>query len=133
MIGTAGTASRLAATARESLDREIDVIARALGQHGSHGATASRERAGHVFLFFSNNLGCLGSLIVSVVATLILLALLRVLRAELWRLPGAGGEGARISNVGVLVSPLGTSSPKFLPAQGSSTILPWLWRSASSR
>jgi hypothetical protein len=32
-----------------------------------------------VFLFFSNNLGCLGSLIVSVVATLILLALLHVI------------------------------------------------------
>jgi hypothetical protein len=32
-----------------------------------------------VFLFFSNRLGCLGSLIVSVIATLILLALLHVL------------------------------------------------------
>jgi hypothetical protein len=32
-----------------------------------------------VFLFFSNNLGCLGSLIVSVVATLILLAVLHVI------------------------------------------------------
>jgi hypothetical protein len=32
-----------------------------------------------VFLFFSNNLGCLGSLIVSVVATLILLAILHVI------------------------------------------------------
>jgi len=30
-----------------------------------------------VFVFFSNRLGCLGSLLVSVVATLILLALLR--------------------------------------------------------
>jgi hypothetical protein len=30
-----------------------------------------------VFVFFSNRLGCLGSLVVSVVATLILLALLR--------------------------------------------------------
>jgi hypothetical protein len=32
-----------------------------------------------VFVFFSNRLGCLGSLVVSAVATLILLALLRVL------------------------------------------------------
>jgi hypothetical protein len=31
-----------------------------------------------VFVFFSNRLGCLGSLVVSAVATLILLALLRV-------------------------------------------------------
>jgi hypothetical protein len=34
MIGTASTASRLAARARESLDREIDVIAQALKDHG---------------------------------------------------------------------------------------------------
>jgi hypothetical protein len=32
-----------------------------------------------VFVFFSNRLGCLGSLVVSVVATLILLAIFRVL------------------------------------------------------
>jgi uncharacterized membrane protein YeaQ/YmgE (transglycosylase-associated protein family) len=32
-----------------------------------------------LFLFFSNNLGCLGSLVVSVVGTLILLALLHVI------------------------------------------------------
>jgi len=32
-----------------------------------------------VFVFFSNRLGCLGSLVVSVVATLILLLLLRVI------------------------------------------------------
>jgi hypothetical protein len=32
-----------------------------------------------VFLFFSNRLGCLGSLLVSVVATLLLIALLRLL------------------------------------------------------
>jgi hypothetical protein len=32
-----------------------------------------------MFLFFSNNLGCLGSLIVSIVATLILLAVLHVI------------------------------------------------------
>jgi hypothetical protein len=32
-----------------------------------------------VFVFFSNRLGCLGSLLVSVVVTLILLAILHVL------------------------------------------------------
>ncbi|MCW2911168.1 MAG: hypothetical protein JWL68_5957 [Actinomycetia bacterium] len=32
-----------------------------------------------VFLFFSNRLGCLGSILVSVVLTLILLAVFRVL------------------------------------------------------
>ncbi|MDX6683684.1 MAG: hypothetical protein QOG94_3723 [Solirubrobacteraceae bacterium] len=32
-----------------------------------------------MFLFFNNRLGCFGSLLVSVVATLVLLALLRVL------------------------------------------------------
>jgi hypothetical protein len=32
-----------------------------------------------MFLFFSNRLGCLGSLIVSVIATLILLAILNVI------------------------------------------------------
>jgi hypothetical protein len=32
-----------------------------------------------MFFFFSNRLGCLGSLVVSVIATLILLALLRVI------------------------------------------------------
>jgi hypothetical protein len=32
-----------------------------------------------MFVFFSNRLGCLGSLLVSVVATLILLAILGVL------------------------------------------------------
>ncbi|MEA2250060.1 MAG: hypothetical protein QOI62_3380 [Solirubrobacteraceae bacterium] len=32
-----------------------------------------------MFLFFSNRLGCLGSLLVSVVATLILLLLLKVI------------------------------------------------------
>jgi hypothetical protein len=32
-----------------------------------------------MFLFFSNRLGCLGSIVVSVIATLILLALLDVL------------------------------------------------------
>jgi hypothetical protein len=32
-----------------------------------------------VFVFFSNKLGCLGSILVSVVGTLILLALLRVI------------------------------------------------------
>jgi hypothetical protein len=31
-----------------------------------------------VFVFFSNRLGCLGSLVVSVVATLILVAILRL-------------------------------------------------------
>ncbi len=39
-------------------------------------------RGGHadgVFLFFSNRLGCLGSLIVSVILTLIVLAILGVL------------------------------------------------------
>jgi hypothetical protein len=30
-----------------------------------------------MFLFFSNRLGCLGSIVVSVIATLIILALLR--------------------------------------------------------
>jgi len=30
-----------------------------------------------VFVFFSNRLGCVGSLVVSIVATLILLAILR--------------------------------------------------------
>ncbi|MEA2383491.1 MAG: hypothetical protein QOH72_3462 [Solirubrobacteraceae bacterium] len=32
-----------------------------------------------MFLFFSNRLGCLGSIVVSIVATLVLLALLRVI------------------------------------------------------
>jgi hypothetical protein len=32
-----------------------------------------------MFLFFNNRLGCFGSLVVSVIATLVLLALLRVL------------------------------------------------------
>jgi hypothetical protein len=32
-----------------------------------------------MFFFFSNRLGCLGSLAVSVIATLILLALMRVI------------------------------------------------------
>jgi hypothetical protein len=32
-----------------------------------------------MFFFFSNRLGCLGSIVVSVIATLILLALLRVI------------------------------------------------------
>jgi hypothetical protein len=32
-----------------------------------------------MFVFFSNRLGCLGSLVVSIVATVILLAILRVL------------------------------------------------------
>jgi hypothetical protein len=32
-----------------------------------------------MFFFFSNRLGCLGSIAVSVIATLILLALLRVI------------------------------------------------------
>jgi hypothetical protein len=32
-----------------------------------------------VFVFFSNRLGCLGSLLVSIVATLILLLLLRAI------------------------------------------------------
>jgi hypothetical protein len=32
-----------------------------------------------MFLFFSNNLGCLGAIVVSVVGTLILLALLHVI------------------------------------------------------
>jgi hypothetical protein len=32
-----------------------------------------------VFVFFSNRLGCLGSLVVSIVASLILLAILRIL------------------------------------------------------
>jgi hypothetical protein len=32
-----------------------------------------------MFLFFSNRLGCLGSIVVSVIATLVLLALLDVL------------------------------------------------------
>jgi hypothetical protein len=37
------------------------------------------EDAGSVFVFFSNRLGCLGSLIVSVVLTLLLLLILGVL------------------------------------------------------
>jgi hypothetical protein len=32
-----------------------------------------------MFLFFSNRLGCLGSILVSVIATLILLAILNVI------------------------------------------------------
>jgi len=32
-----------------------------------------------VFVFFSNNLGCLGSLLVSVIATVLLLILLNVI------------------------------------------------------
>jgi hypothetical protein len=32
-----------------------------------------------MFLFFSNRLGCLGSIVVSVLATLVLLALLHVI------------------------------------------------------
>src|SRR6202035_369390 len=34
MLGTASSSSRLAAIAHENLDREIDVIARALHEHG---------------------------------------------------------------------------------------------------
>jgi hypothetical protein len=34
-------------------------------------------QGGRVFLFFSNRLGCLGSIVLSVVVTLVLLALLR--------------------------------------------------------
>jgi hypothetical protein len=37
------------------------------------------EDAGSVFVFFSNRLGCLGSLLVSVVLTLLLLLILGVL------------------------------------------------------
>jgi hypothetical protein len=37
------------------------------------------EEAGLVFVFFSNRLGCLGSLLVSAVLTLILLLILGVL------------------------------------------------------
>lgn len=32
-----------------------------------------------MFLFFSNRLGCLGSIVLSVIASLVLLAILRVL------------------------------------------------------
>ncbi len=39
----------------------------------------SRGQARRVFVFFSNKLGCLGSILVSVVGTLILLALLHVI------------------------------------------------------
>jgi hypothetical protein len=38
-----------------------------------------RGQHGAVFLFFSNRLGCLGSILVSLVATLILVAVLHVL------------------------------------------------------
>ncbi|HEX4628547.1 MAG TPA: hypothetical protein VH137_07135, partial [Gemmatimonadales bacterium] len=34
MVGTAGTRGRLAAMAREDLDREIELVARALKEHG---------------------------------------------------------------------------------------------------
>jgi hypothetical protein len=34
-------------------------------------------QGGGVFLFFSNRLGCLGSIVLSIVVTLVLLALLR--------------------------------------------------------
>lgn len=40
--------------------------------------TMPTGRAPAVFLFFSNRLGCLGSLLVSVVLTLLLLAVLRL-------------------------------------------------------
>jgi hypothetical protein len=36
-----------------------------------------RERLSVVFAFFSNRLGCLGSIVVSVIGTIILLALMR--------------------------------------------------------
>ena len=49
-----------------------------------HGAargvpTPATGHGSEVFLFFSNRLGCLGSLLISVIATLILLAILGVL------------------------------------------------------
>ncbi len=50
---------------------------RSLGQNGVGG-----PRGGHadgVFLFFSNRLGCLGSLLVSAILTLIVLVILGVL------------------------------------------------------
>jgi hypothetical protein len=40
MVGTAGTASRHAALADEELDREVEAVAAALGEHGS----VDRER-----------------------------------------------------------------------------------------
>jgi hypothetical protein len=48
-----------------------------LGQNGVIGAGGGQTR--DVFLFFSNRLGCLGSLIVSAILTLIVLAILGVL------------------------------------------------------
>ncbi|HEY1516363.1 MAG TPA: hypothetical protein VGF91_08085 [Solirubrobacteraceae bacterium] len=39
----------------------------------------SRAQARRVFVFFSNKLGCLGSMLVSIVGTLILLSMLHVI------------------------------------------------------
>jgi hypothetical protein len=46
---------------------------------GAHPSDRSAGVTSPVFLFFSNRLGCLGSILASVVGTLILLALLHVL------------------------------------------------------
>jgi hypothetical protein len=42
-------------------------------------AEAAAGQAGRMFLFFSNRLGCLGSLLVSVVITVVLLLILNVI------------------------------------------------------
>jgi hypothetical protein len=44
---------------------------------GERLASAAAGQQGGVFLFFSNRLGCLGSIVLSVVITLVLVALLR--------------------------------------------------------
>jgi hypothetical protein len=46
---------------------------------GSHLPFLSRREAVRLFLFFSNRLGCLGSLLVSAVLTVVLLLILGVL------------------------------------------------------
>ena len=50
-----------------------------LGASSSWTCPKSRAQARRVFVFFSNKLGCLGSMLVSVVGTLILLVMLRVI------------------------------------------------------
>jgi hypothetical protein len=52
-----------------------------LGASSSWTCPCPKSRAGarRVFVFFSNKLGCLGSMLVSIVGTLILLSMLHVI------------------------------------------------------
>ena len=58
---------------------EADASRSCASTHGWDEQPRSRVGRADMFLFFSNRLGCLGSLLISAVATLILLLLLGVL------------------------------------------------------